>query len=78
MSEFEISNRRVSRSIRDQAGRTIAAVNVMEYPPRASTQTKLKRYLPLWKDTARQIEMALNASQPALVALTGQRAAESH
>ncbi len=64
--------------IRDQAGRSIAAVNVMEYPPRTSTQTKLKRYLPLLKDTARQIETALNASQPALVALTSQRAAESH
>jgi IclR family transcriptional regulator, pca regulon regulatory protein len=63
--------------IRDQAGRFIAAVNVMEYPPRTSTQTKLKRYLPLLKVIARQIEMALNASEPALVALTSRRAAES-
>jgi IclR family pca regulon transcriptional regulator len=64
--------------VRDQSGRFIAAVNVMEYPPRTSTQTKLKKYLPLLKETARQIEVALNASQPALVALTSQRGGESH
>jgi IclR family pca regulon transcriptional regulator len=56
--------------IRDQAGHVIAAVNVMEYPPRTSTQTKLRKYLPLLKDAARQIETALNASQHSMVALT--------
>jgi IclR family pca regulon transcriptional regulator len=55
--------------IRDQAGHVIAAVNVMEYPPRTSTQTKLRKYLPLLKDAARQIETALNASQHSMVAL---------
>jgi hypothetical protein len=42
----------------------------MEYPPRTSTQTKLRKYLPLLKDAARQIETALNASQHSMVALT--------
>lgn len=55
--------------IRDQAGQIIAAVNVMEYPPRTSTQTKLKKYLPLLNDYAQQIQSVLNASQHSMIAL---------
>lgn len=55
--------------IRDQAGQVIAAVNVMEYPPRTNTQTKLRRYLPRLKDAAAQIETALKASQHASITL---------
>jgi IclR family transcriptional regulator, pca regulon regulatory protein len=59
--------------IRDQAGQIIAAVNVMEYPPRTSTQTKLKKYLPLLKDYAQQIQSVLTASQHSMIALTVNR-----
>ncbi len=56
--------------IHDRAGGVVAAVNVLEYPPRTNTQTKLKKYLPLLCDAARQIEAALDASQHAVALLT--------
>jgi IclR family pca regulon transcriptional regulator len=61
--------------IRDPGGRVVAAVNVMEYPPRTSRQTRLRRYLPLLEDAARQIETALNTSQHATMTLRATGAA---
>jgi len=56
--------------IRSRDGRMVAAVNVLEYPPRNNAQTMIRKYLMLLRDTARQIETALHASQHAVVALS--------
>jgi hypothetical protein len=47
----------------------VAAVNVVEYPPRNATPTMVRKYLPLLRDAAKQIEAALHASQHAVVSL---------
>jgi IclR family pca regulon transcriptional regulator len=53
--------------VRGRDGRAVAAVNVVEYPPRNATPTMARKYLPLLRDTAKQIEAALHASQHAVV-----------
>jgi IclR family pca regulon transcriptional regulator len=55
--------------VRGRDGRAVAAVNVVEYPPRNATPTLVRKYLPLLRDTAKQIEAALHASQHAVVSL---------
>jgi IclR family pca regulon transcriptional regulator len=55
--------------VRGRDGRAVAAVNVVEYPPRNTTPTLVRKYLPLLRDTAKQIEAALHASQHAVVSL---------
>ena len=55
--------------IRDRAGSVVAAVNVVEYPPRSSRQAMVRKYLPLLRDAAHQIEGTLHASQHAIAAL---------
>jgi IclR family transcriptional regulator, pca regulon regulatory protein len=53
-----------------KAGEVVAAINVSEYPPRSNAQTMVRKYLPLLREAAKQIEMALGASPHATVALT--------
>jgi hypothetical protein len=42
---------------------------MLEYPPRNNAQTMIRKYLPLLRKTAEQIEAALHVSQHAVVAL---------
>ena len=58
--------------ITERSTLVMAAVNVVEHPPRNATPTMARKYLPLLRDTAKQIEAALHASQHAVVSLTQQ------
>jgi len=49
--------------IRDKAGTIIAGINVLEYPPRSNTPTMVRKYLPLLRNAATQIEATLHVSQ---------------
>lgn len=54
--------------IQSPPGRTIAAVNVVEYPPKSSARTMQRKFLPLLRDAARQIAQALAASHHVMAA----------
>jgi IclR family pca regulon transcriptional regulator len=56
--------------VRSRDGHAVAAINVVEYPPRNTTQTMSRKYLPLLRDAASQIEAALHVSQHAVVSLS--------
>ena len=48
--------------IRERTGNVVAAVNIMQFPGRLGPEVLAKKYAPLLKSTATQIETALNAS----------------
>lgn len=54
--------------IRDRSGHTIAAVNVVEYPPKSGARAMQRKFLPLLREAAQQISNALAASQHVIAA----------
>lgn len=54
--------------IHDRAGATIAAVNVVEYPPKSGATAMQRKFLPLLREAAQQIGSALAASQHVVAA----------
>jgi IclR family pca regulon transcriptional regulator len=57
--------------IQSRSGLTIAAVNVVEYPPKSSTKAMQRKFLPLLRDAAQQISQALSASHHVMAAGMG-------
>lgn len=59
--------------ISDQTGAAIAAINVVEYPPKSSAQTMHRKFGPLLRDAAQQIQSALHAAKHLMTITPSQR-----
>jgi IclR family pca regulon transcriptional regulator len=55
--------RSIAVPIRDSSGAVVAGVNVLEYPPRNSAPTMVRKYLPILRNAATQIEAAMRLAQ---------------